>query len=45
MKKVLLRGPILTKSGYGQHFRQIARWFFENKESLPYFRVSFVFNF
>lgn len=32
MKKVLLRGPILTKSGYGQHFRQIARWFFENQE-------------
>ena len=26
MKKVLLRGPVLTQSGYGVHCRQIARW-------------------
>lgn len=25
-KKVLLRGPVLTQSGYGVHARQIARW-------------------
>ena len=26
MKRVLLRGPFLTSSGYGVHSRQIARW-------------------
>lgn len=26
MKRVLLRGPFLTNSGYGVHARQIARW-------------------
>lgn len=26
MKKVLLRAPVLTQSGYGVHARQIARW-------------------
>jgi glycosyltransferase involved in cell wall biosynthesis len=26
MKTVLLRGPVLTQSGYGTHCRQIARW-------------------
>jgi hypothetical protein len=26
MKKVLLRGPFLTNSGYGVHARQVARW-------------------
>lgn len=26
MKSVLLRGPVLTESGYGVHARQIARW-------------------
>lgn len=25
-KKVLLRGPVLTQSGYGVHARQVARW-------------------
>lgn len=25
-KKVLLRGPVLTQSGYGVHTRQVARW-------------------
>ena len=26
MKKVLLRAPVLTQSGYGVHSRQVARW-------------------
>lgn len=26
MKTVLLRGPVLTQSGYGVHTRQVARW-------------------
>jgi len=29
MKSVLLRGPLLSKSGYGTHARQIARWLFD----------------
>ena len=28
MKTVLLRGPMLTLSGYGVHARQIAKWLF-----------------
>lgn len=28
MKSVILRGPLLTLSGYGTHARQIARWLF-----------------
>lgn len=30
MKSVLLRGPILTSSGYGVHTRQIAKWLFRD---------------
>ena len=26
MKKVVVRGPVLTQSGYGVHCRQIAAW-------------------
>ena len=26
MKKVVLRAPVLTQSGYGGHSRQVARW-------------------
>ena len=26
MKKVVLRGPVMTQSGYGVHSRQVARW-------------------
>ena len=26
MKTVILRGPVLTQSGYGVHFRQVAKW-------------------
>jgi glycosyltransferase involved in cell wall biosynthesis len=32
MKTVLLRAPLLTKSGYGVHSRQIARWLFSIAE-------------
>lgn len=28
-KTVILRGPVLTESGYGVHARQIARWLFD----------------
>lgn len=28
-KRILLRAPVLTKSGYGVHSRQVARWLFE----------------
>lgn len=37
MKKVLLRGPVLTQSGYGVHTRQVARWLLAN----PNLNVSF----
>jgi glycosyltransferase involved in cell wall biosynthesis len=32
MKKVLLRGPALTQSGYGVHCRQVASWLLSKKE-------------
>lgn len=32
MKKVLLRGPVLTQSGYGVHARQIASWLFSRND-------------
>ena len=32
MKKVLLRGPCLTQSGYGVHCRQIASWLLKRKD-------------
>ncbi len=31
MKRVLLRGPALTQSGYGVHCRQVARWLLSKK--------------
>ena len=31
-KKVLLRGPVLTQSGYGVHARQVARWLLSHHE-------------
>ena len=31
-KKVLLRGPLLTQSGYGVHSRQIAKWLFSRED-------------
>lgn len=33
MKKVLLRGPLLTASGYGEHARQFYRWL-ESREDI-----------
>ncbi len=33
-KSVLLRAPVLSKSGYGVHARQVARWLFEKEEEL-----------
>jgi len=32
MKSVLLRGPILTQSGYGVHCRQVAKWLLDEKK-------------
>jgi glycosyltransferase involved in cell wall biosynthesis len=32
MKKVLLRGPLLTASGYGEHARQFFRWLETRKD-------------
>ena len=32
-KTVLLKGPLLTKSGYGVHARQIASWLFDHQDS------------
>lgn len=37
MKKIILRGPVLTQSGYGVHCRQIATWLL----SKPDFQVKF----
>lgn len=31
-KKVLVRGPVLTQSGYGVHSRQIAKWLLERDD-------------
>jgi len=38
MKKVLVRGPVLTQSGYGVHSRQIARWALGRED----FNVKFI---
>jgi len=38
MKTVVLRGPMLTQSGYGVHTRQIARWLLARKD----FDVKFI---
>lgn len=31
-KKVVLRGPVLTQSGYGVHCRQIAKWLMQRQD-------------
>ena len=31
-KRVLLRGPVLTQSGYGVHARQVARWLLSRED-------------
>ena len=32
MKKVLLRGPLLTNSGYGVHSRQLFSWLYNRED-------------
>ena len=32
MKNVILRGPVLTQSGYGVHCRQVARWLLNRQD-------------
>lgn len=34
MKKVLVRGPLLSESGYGNHARQVFRWLIEKHPEL-----------
>ena len=33
MKKVVIRGPLITQSGYGVHSRQVAKWLVEKSKS------------
>lgn len=33
MKRVVLRGPVLTQSGYGVHCRQVAKWLLSKSET------------
>lgn len=37
MKKVILRGPVLSESGYGTHTRQLARWLLSRTDIDTYF--------
>lgn len=37
MKTIVLRGPVLTQSGYGVHARQIARWLLDHPNLDVYF--------
>jgi glycosyltransferase involved in cell wall biosynthesis len=39
MKKVILRGPALTQSGYGVHCRQVAEWLLSKKDLDVKFQV------
>src|SRR3990167_3963792 len=32
MKKILLKAPVLTGSGYGTHARQVARWLMSRQD-------------
>ena len=49
-KKVLLRGPVLTQSGYGVHARQVARWLFSRNDldidvqALPWGETTWLIN-
>lgn len=40
MKKVVLRGPVLTQSGYGVHSRQVAKWLLSKKDIEVKFLVT-----
>ena len=50
MKKVLLRGPSLTQSGYGVHCRQIAKWLLSKRsidlkfQALPWGETPWLLN-
>lgn len=49
-KKVLVRGPVLTQSGYGVHSRQVAKWLTSREEldiefqALPWGDTSWLIN-
>lgn len=49
-KKVLLRGPVLTQSGYGVHARQVAAWLLSNEnyeveiQALPWGETPWLIN-
>lgn len=36
MKQILVRGPVLSNSGYGVHSRQIARWLIERGSNVTF---------
>lgn len=40
LKKVLIRGPLLTQSGYGVHARQIAAWLIDREKRVGDVRVT-----
>jgi glycosyltransferase involved in cell wall biosynthesis len=49
MKEILVRGPVLSNSGYGVHARQIARWLIERNSNvvfqvLPWGDTSWLLN-
>lgn len=49
MKEIVVRGPVLSNSGYGVHSRQIAKWLIDRGENvtfqvLPWGETSWVIN-
>lgn len=40
MKRILLRAPMLTSSGYGVHSRQVLRWLLSVKNAQPFGALS-----
>ena len=49
MKEILVRGPVLSNSGYGVHSRQVARWLIERNSNvvfqvLPWGDTSWLLN-
>lgn len=49
MKEILVRGPVLSNSGYGVHSRQIARWLIERGANvtfqvLPWGETNWIIN-
>lgn len=39
IKTVVLRAPLLTKSGYGVHSRQVAKWLFDREDTIGDIKV------